>query len=248
MRLNKRYLVSGIGVLALLASVASVSLVWWGGGGATAKSSSVAHSAGLSPANVENAAATGAGVQLVSNAPATAAGKDPYVFQYSGEFLCGQIPQVPGGTPFYLGPGFYNTEISIHNPNNDPVVYLQKKVVPLPPPEQEGQPTPRRYEALHPDGAKQIDCTDIQTFFPAGQICALNPQLPNFCKGYVVVEGAKQIQNPFGVILIPAQLDVTVTITVTSPATNDVQTMEVTTPFPKIVSYPCWSAVPPVCP
>jgi hypothetical protein len=120
-------------------------------------------------------------------------------------------------------------------------------VVPLPQPEQEGFPTPRRYEALHPDGAKQIDCNDILTFFPAGTTCFSNPALPQFCKGYVVVEAAR----PIGAAgLIPAQLDVTVTTTVTSPQSpgfSDTAIEQHLIPG-KVVNYPCWSVNPPQCP
>ena len=253
MRLDKRYLFGGISVLVLCLAVAGSLYVAFAGdtGTVAAKSSAVNRTVGGAtgaPAAV-NAAAIGAGTQLVSAAPAAASGSDPFVIQYSGEFLCGQIPSTVAGP---LGPGIYNTDIAVHNPATDPVVYIQKKAVPLPPsaatgaPETLGSPTSRKYPSMGPDTAFELDCQDILTEF--GPACVPTPGT-NFCKGYLVVEAAKPAPTSAGnPPLIPTLLDVTVTTTVTNPSTGDTH-MTVANPLPHLVAYPCWSntAVPP-CP
>jgi hypothetical protein len=228
---RQRIFVAAIAVLAVLAL----------GGGAFLGARSHRGSGHASAAyNTETSASDDK--QVAAAAASDSVSADPTVWQYAGEFLCGAIPPSPGppSTPFYLGPGLYNTEISVHNANTDPATFIQKKVVPLPQPEQEGIPTARKRLALHPDGAFQIDCADITTFFPLGTTCASAALLPNFCKGYVVVEGGKCTT---GLVcnIIPAPLDVTVTVTVANTSGTTVSSIDFELLPGKLVDYACWS-------
>ncbi len=204
---------------------------------------------GAAPVSASNGApvASGGAAQVSAAADAqSAAGSDPYVFQYAGEFLCGQIGAAGATGP--LGPGIYNTEISIHNANAVPVL-IQKKAVPLLPNEQPSGPTPRVRLNVDSDGAFQADCSELQANTVLPGACV--PFLPgsNFCKGYLVVEGGKPYVNPAtgATTVLPAQLDMTVTTTVTNPTTGDVS-IDVRLPQGKAVNYPCWSNTAPVCP
>lgn len=234
---KRRILISVVGALALLALGMGAFF------GARSRG-------GPAPVSASNGAAVGSGdVAQVSTGVAAqnATGADPYVFQYAGEFLCGQITGGTGATG-PLGPGVYNTEISIHNANTTPV-FIQKKGVPLLPNEQPGGPTPRVRLNVDSDGAFQADCNDIQSNPAlAGACIPFVPGAP-FCKGYLIVEGARSFVNPATgqVTLLPAQLDMTVTTTVTNPTTGDVS-IDVRIPTGKAVSYPCWSNTAPVCP
>src|SRR6266581_6137732 len=174
--------------------------------------------------------------------PAGSLGRpDPVVSQYAGEFICGSVPPGIFGV---LGPGDYRTEISVHNANNFPV-FIQKKVVPLPPPENTGLPTPRRVLTMGPDTAFHMDCADFLSFFPAGAVCPpASVDNPELCKGYAVVEAATQQQAGTVPTIVPAQLDVTVTTTVTNPATLDTKLNSLLLSR-KIVNYPCWSVIAP---
>jgi hypothetical protein len=226
----------------LVAAIAVLAVLALGGG---AFLGSRAQSGGGHASAAYNADTIANDDQQVAAAAASAStGADPTVWQYAGEFLCGAIPPSTGppNTPFYLGPGLYNTEISVHNANTDPATFIQKKVVPLPPPEQEGIPTARKRLALHPDGAFQIDCADITgaTFFPPGTTCASFALLPNFCKGYVVVEGGKCSTGP-QCNIVAAPLDVTVTVTVTDTSGSTVSSIDFELLPGKLVNYACWS-------
>lgn len=242
MQVQKRFLIGLLG-LALLAVVGAGSFF-----GARSRNDG-------RPAEASSKTAGLAGdAQASANAAAT--GADPFVNQYAGEYLCGDMATLAafGITP-PLGPGVYQTEVSIHNANSVPV-FIQKKVVPLPlvQLEQVGSPKQRRYLTLLADEAFQIDCTDIMTFFPAAAGSCNGgpvPQPPNaFCKGYVVVEGGKQVGFP--PIIVPAPLDMTITITVTDPGAGGlfptvVSSLDFELQPGRVINYPCWSnAIP--CP
>jgi hypothetical protein len=242
MRIQKRFLIGFFGVV-LLAVVATGAFF-----GARSRGDG-------RPAEASSASSDLTGSAQVS-AGANATSADPFVYQYAGEFLCGDTStlSVIGLNP-PLGLGVYNTEISIHNANAVPAL-IQKKVVPLPlaSPEQVGSPTQRRRLTLQADEAFQIDCNDLASFFPAGAPPCNGGPLPQptnaFCKGYVVVEGGKVIGTT---TIIPAQLDMTITITVSDSSTLQVRTMSFELQPGKIVQYPCWSngpnpPFPPPCP
>jgi len=249
MRLQRKLMLGALGALALLVLGAGAFF------GARAQSGG-----GQASANSGPGVAAGDEAHVAASAGAT--GVDPFVNQYAGEFLCGDASLLtfPGFTP-PLGPGFYNTEISIHNANSVPAL-IQKKAVPMPlvTPEQIGLPTQRLYFQIPPDAAFQTDCTDIMNqFFPAASPLTCNgfpvPQPPNaFCKGYLVVEGGKQLASGF---IVPAPLDMTIAITVTGPGPGGLTVtssldfeLQPGRPIQYLPTLPCpsgWSIVPP-CP
>jgi hypothetical protein len=241
MKVQSRFLIGLLGV-ALLAVVGAGSFF-----GARSRNDG-------SPAEASSKTADLAGAAQVS-ASANAPAADPFVNQYAGEFLCGDMATLNGIIPPPLGPGVYNTEVSIHNANSVPA-FIQKKVVPLPLATQEqiGSPRPRRYLTLLADEAFQIDCSDIMTFFPAAALACNGlpvPQPPNqFCKGYVVVEGGKQFA--IGSPIVPAPLDMTITITVTDPGGGGtpptvVSSLDFELQPGRVINYPCWNNTTP-CP
>lgn len=219
MRIRRRYLAGAGALVAVAAAAAAVALFLGLSGGSGSGSSSSA---------------------------------DPVVNQYAAKFICGALQGQadPFSTSFQaqpLAPGYYHTDINVHNANNpstnttppQPIpVYVQKKVVvtPLdiiaPPPQTSqfeiiGNPTPRERLTMGPDTAFEVDCAAInnliQTTLPAGGInpCAPTPNNPvGFCKGYVVIEATSQILSGTTNITLPAQLDVTNVITLTNQTVN----------------------------
>jgi hypothetical protein len=237
MRVQKRFLIGLFG-LALLAVVGAGSFF-----GAQSRGDG-------KPAEANNITSDPGGGAQVS-ASANASGADPFVNQYAGEFLCGDMATLTTfGIAPPLGPGIYQTEISIHNANSIPA-FIQKKVVPLPlvQPEQIGSPRPRRYLTLQADEAFQIDCNDIMSFFPVAAGSCNGGPVPQptnaFCKGYVVVEGGKQ-PNPLLPLIVPAPLDMTITITVTDPGggltpPTVVSSLDFELQPGRVINYPCWN-------
>ncbi len=185
------------------------------------------------------------GVKASNDAGAASTGDpaaDPTVNQYAAEFACGAEPEcaIIGGSC-----RSYRSEISIHNPNTFDV-FIQKKVVGMPPPEDLGAPTPRRRLTMTADSAFHIDCADIMTFFDVAPCPPSSPASPGVCRGYVVIESATA--SPFGG-LVPAQLDVTVT---TFADFGSSSSFGISHDFefvsPKRVNYGCWSNTGPICP
>lgn len=94
--------------------------------------------------------------------PAVAAANDPLVLSYAAKFACLESLQ-PGQVSYTLAAPIVGqkTEISIHNPNDFPVVFHKKAVrAPL-----EDQPSipPGAWKdlVLEPDHAVRVDCDDI---------------------------------------------------------------------------------------
>jgi hypothetical protein len=186
----------------------------------------------------------GVGAANGSGAPEGAVPEgDPTVNQYAAVFACGPEPscEIIGGCCEY-----YRTEISIHNPNTFSV-FIQKKAVATPTPENLGTPTARLRLTMTPDSAFHIDCDDITTGLFAGVGCPPpSAGSPAVCRGFVIIEAATA--SPGG--LVPAQLDVTAELYHTIGGCssgigtgNDFEFVN-----PKRVNYACWSNVAPICP
>ena len=130
------------------------------------------------------------------------------ILVYTAKFLCGLFdPQRitdQGNIEGPVKPGRYATAINVHNPNPVRPVSLRKKAVLLfsgstpheQPPEVVHQPGPLHQVAVGPDGAFEIDCSDIRAVLlaPAG------PPAPEFIKGMVVIETAPD--TPLDVVAV----------------------------------------------
>ena len=88
-------------------------------------------------------------------------------------------------------PGNYATAVNVHNFHNGPnatVEFCKKAVVALP--ERvtpRGPISPIKFDALGPDQALEVDCTDIVGLFPAGTA------LPRFIKGFVEISSPVEL-------------------------------------------------------
>jgi len=110
-------------------------------------------------------------------------------FLYSVKFLCGLEPPPTGIKPPQeppVKPGNYATTINVHNFGTAQVNICKKAVVAFS--ELQGPQkliSPFKNFPLIPDGAFEIDCTDIASFFPAG--------LPPFVEGFVEIRSPVQL-------------------------------------------------------
>lgn len=120
----------------------------------------------------------------------------PPPFVYSVKFLCGL--QTVGSSAFTppreppVKPGNYATAINIHNfhsgTTTGSVEFCKKAVIALPESVQpRGQISPIKFDALGPDQALEVDCSDIVSLFPAGT------KLPPFIKGFVEINSPLQL-------------------------------------------------------
>jgi len=126
---------------------------------------------------------------------AQAQGSPTPSFLYSVKFVCGL--QTLGSPAFAppkeppVKPGNYATAVNIHNFHNGPnatVEFCKKAVVALP--ERilpRGPVSPIKFDALGPDQALEVDCTDIASLFPAGT------KLPPFIKGFVEINSPVEL-------------------------------------------------------
>jgi hypothetical protein len=86
-------------------------------------------------------------------------------FQYAAKFLC--TANIPGTsqTTASVVPGNYETVISIHNPQNQPVRFHKKIALTFSGVEQPGPVSKFVPETLKADEASQVDCTVIANDF-----------------------------------------------------------------------------------
>jgi hypothetical protein len=102
--------------------------------------------------------------------PAVAAANDPLVLSYAAKFSCLE-PLQPGQVSYSLAAPIVGqqTEVSIHNPNDFPVV-LYKKAVRAPLEDLPPIPPGRWKElVLEPDHAVRVDCDDIAKLLTGNQ-------------------------------------------------------------------------------
>jgi hypothetical protein len=113
---------------------------------------------------------------------------------YAAKFVCGAA-----GADDPVVAADYRSAINVYNPNGFDV-YLQKKVVLANPEGEEfGDISEWRNEIIPPNGAFEIDCADIESFFPDP-----DPPLPPLIKGFVVIE---TLDEPTG-LAFNGELDV----------------------------------------
>lgn len=136
---------------------------------------------------------------------------------YAAKFACGEFGKtlaasatnVPEGP---VAPGYYQTAINVHNPDNTPVNFQKKAILmysgttpttesgfeqPLPPGNLISTGLPSDYGML-------IDCQDIRAM-----LLPTAPKAPTFIEGYVIIQVPNSsTSNPPG-----AQLDVTSLLT-----------------------------------
>ncbi|MDD5434792.1 MAG: hypothetical protein PH343_05120 [Nitrospira sp.] len=106
----------------------------------------------------------------------------PYL-SYATKFICGPTPAATSTTEGSDAvKGMYKTAVNIHNPNPVPVVFLKKAVVAYPERNTNRGPISQiKTEQLEPDGAMEVDCTDITKTLFAGVV------LPTHIEGFVVI-------------------------------------------------------------
>jgi len=109
---------------------------------------------------------------------ASAATQVRFPFQYAVKFLC--TSNIPGTsqTSSSVVPGTYQTAVNIHNPNSQPVRFRKKIAVPG------FEPSKFIDDALKPDHATKVDCSQIRDFgivFIHG------------AEGFLVIESARSL-------------------------------------------------------
>ena len=111
-------------------------------------------SAGLSCAAA--VIAMGLGIGAVQSETSGAAAPVPQMFEYAVKFVCGR----PAQEQRPVAPGFYFTDINVHNPNNEAIKFRKKFVLALIN-QKQSKPTDFFTEEFGPDFAFAVECTEI---------------------------------------------------------------------------------------
>ena len=100
-----------------------------------------------------------------------------FPFQYAVKFIC--TSNIPGTsqTTTSFPPGSYQTSVNIHNPNNDTVCFRMKLA-------SRSQVTDFIDDRLKPDGAGNVDCSDIPKF---------GPQPVHGFEGFLVIDSTQSL-------------------------------------------------------
>ncbi len=116
-------------------------------------------------------------------------------YLYSVKFLCGlqtlgsNVFKPPQEPP--VKPGNYATAVNIHNFHNADAVFVKKAVIALPERQTQRGPVSKfAQDALGPDQALEVDCTDIVNLFASPGTGAT---LPPFIKGFVEIVSPVQL-------------------------------------------------------
>jgi hypothetical protein len=121
--------------------------------------------------------ASGANGQTPAPAPA------PQLYEYAVKFVCGRAGSVQGLLP-PVAPGFYFTDINVHNPNSGTIEFKKKFAVAFP--NQKAGPVSQFFGAvLKSDEAFSVDCGEITK--------KLNLPPLNFVTGFAVFQTAREI-------------------------------------------------------
>lgn len=107
---------------------------------------------------------------------ANAQARDSLGYEYAIKIVCG----TPGTRA--VAPGLYFTAINVHNPGSDTVVFRKKFATTLPE-ERPGPISPFSRNALVPDQALEIDCTDIFR----------HAHLERWAKGFAVIQSPQPL-------------------------------------------------------
>jgi hypothetical protein len=107
-------------------------------------------------------------------------------FGYSAKFLCGTLTYIDplSGQTVEME---MTTAINVHNPTAAYVTIDKKAVQALPETQEPPSPGSVVRKDITPDGAFEIDCADIKT------LLQLMPPVPDFLKGFVVIESPAEI-------------------------------------------------------
>ncbi len=95
---------------------------------------------------------------LSADSPATIAVSRQFI--YSAKFVCGPGPFTPFGEQA-LGPGFYFTDINVHNPSLSNATLSKKLVEAFPEDFNQSDPKPFGKVVLRSDRAFRIDCNEV---------------------------------------------------------------------------------------
>jgi len=105
----------------------------------------------------------------------------PTGYEYAVKFVCGRA--IPDKTTS-AAPGFYFTDINVHNPNSGPIEFRKKFAVALP--NQKPGPISELFgAALKPDQAFAVDCAEIT------KRLGLSPS--TFVTGFAVFQTAREL-------------------------------------------------------
>jgi hypothetical protein len=172
-------------------------------------------------------AITGAAIWALSVfAPTAAHAQTPSILSYGAKFVCGT--NAPGNFVY----GIYATTVNIHNPHFVPVVFKKKAVIALSQRSEPGEISPLVEEALGPDAALGVDCTDIRNLFPT------KPK--GFIEGFLVIQvyPASDQGDLFELDVVAAYTARHRTGTDSDTKKYDIESMDVEEVSPKTVALP----------
>jgi hypothetical protein len=138
---------------------------------------------GISTVIAIGLSATGASSQPAPAATrAPAAAPATQLFEYAVKFLCGRAVVTPVGLP-PVAPGYYFTDVNVHNPNGEPINFRKKFALAL------INQTPGKisdfYKAsLKPDEAFSVECAEITKGLGLGT---------GFATGFLVIQSPSEI-------------------------------------------------------
>jgi len=144
---------------------------------------------------------TGLGIgPAQSQAPAAPAPVPvPQVFEYAVKFVCGRSVALKQ-TPLQVAPGYYWTDINVHNPNA--VTSFRKKFVLALIDQKQSKPTDFSGTEFGPDYAFAVECAEIMKRLGVG----------GFATGFVVFQS-------------PRELDIVAVYTTAATPTGPVSTL-----------------------
>lgn len=113
-------------------------------------------------------------------------GRGSGAFQYVVKFVCGELTLT--NNPEELAPGFYYTDINIHNPNDQTVKFRKKVALDGTKPQHHGLKTSPVDVSLGADEALEVNCTDIFRLLQLAGIGSGPVSFNNqYIKGFVVI-------------------------------------------------------------
>jgi len=107
----------------------------------------------------------------------------PPQFEYAVKFVCGRSA-VQKQIGLQVAPGFYWTDINVHNPNNVAIGFRKKFVLALIN-QEPSKPTDFSSKELVPDSALAVECAEI--------LKRLGPPSPPFATGFAVFQSSREL-------------------------------------------------------
>jgi hypothetical protein len=102
------------------------------------------------------------------------------MFEYAVKFVCGRSA---AGQSLQVAPGFYWTDINVHNWNNEPIKFRKKFVLALINQKQSKPTDFVPFVEFGPDYAFAVECREILTRLGA----------PSFATGFVVFQSSREL-------------------------------------------------------